>query len=197
MAGRGLFVLLALLTFRCAWGVDVTIASSMSILGLAFQTDGVGSLQRFFSGRPLFGYANYSISLFNYGCSSYRSRLSGGSMRGISGRSLAMVWFLRLWSLSWRSRRCLVGFWVNSILLASAGLSIKWRYSLFRWCRWSSLKKAGGVRSWADWLWLGGGLGRADDARTAGRRFAGWTLFGSIRFLRLIQIKWLGVACSF
>ena len=58
------FVLLALLTFRCAWGADVTIASSdVNLGGLAFRKQmGWDLFSGFFSGRPLFGYANCSIS---------------------------------------------------------------------------------------------------------------------------------------
>ena len=79
----------------------------------------------FFSGRPLFGYANYSISLFNLWVQLIPIHFflewfyAGVLMFG----SLAMVWFLRLWSLRWSASivGALVGFWVNSILLVSAG----------------------------------------------------------------------------
>ena len=104
--GVGLFfVLLALLSLRCAWGADVTIASSdVNLGGLAFRKQmGWDLFSGFFSGRPLFGYTNYSISLFNLlvqlHADSLLSRvvLCGGIVVG----SLAMVWFLRLWSLRW------------------------------------------------------------------------------------------------
>lgn len=123
--GVGLFfVLLAWITFRCAWGSDVTIASSdVNLGGLAFRKQmGWDLFSGFFSGRPLFGYTNYSISLFNFLVQLIPIHLflewfyAGILVVG----SLAMVWFLRLWSLSWSASivGALVGFWVNSILLA-------------------------------------------------------------------------------
>jgi hypothetical protein len=126
--GVGLFfVLLALLTFRCAWGADVTIASSdVNLGGLAFRKQmGWDLFSGFFSGRPLFGYANYSISFFNFLVQliPIQSFLEWFYAGVLMVGSLAMVWFLRLWSLSWWASivGALVGFWVNSILLASAG----------------------------------------------------------------------------
>ena len=126
--GVGLFfVLLAWITFRCAWGADVTIASSdVNLGGLAFRKQmGWDLFSGFFSGRPLFGYTNYSISLFNLLVQfmPIHSFLEWFYAGVVVVGSLAMVWFLRLWSLRWSASiiGALVGFWVNSILLASAG----------------------------------------------------------------------------
>ena len=128
MAGSGaLFLLFSLLTLRCAWGADMTIASSdVNLGGLAFRKQmGWNLFSGFFSGRPLFGYTNYSISFFNLlvqfmPIHSFLEWFYAGVL--VVG-SLAMVWFLRLWSLSWSASivGALVGFWVNSILLVSAG----------------------------------------------------------------------------
>lgn len=130
--GVGLFFGgLAAITFRCAWPADMTIASSdVNLGGLAFRKQmGWDLFSGFFSGRPFFGYANYSISLFNLlvqliPIHSFLEWFYGGVL--VVG-SLAMVWFLRLWSLSWWASMvgALVGFWVNSILLCAAGHAYK------------------------------------------------------------------------
>ena len=106
------FVLLALLTFRCAWGADVTIASSdVNLGGLAFRKQmGWDLFSGFFSGRPLFGYANYSISLFNFLVQliPIHSFLEWFYAGVLMFGSLAMVWFLRIMvaQLAGLYRRC-------------------------------------------------------------------------------------------
>ena len=197
--GVGLFfVLLALLTFRCAWGADVTIASSdVNLGGLAFRKQmGWDLFSGFFSGRPLFGYANYSISLFNLWVQlipihSFLEWFYAGVL--VVG-SLAMVWFLRLWSLSWPASivGALVGFWVNSILLASAGHVYKMEVLAFSMVSLVFIEK--GVRAVSARGQIGYGLlagvsvglmmlEQQDVALLAGLFLAPYA------FLRLIQIK--------
>ena len=197
--GVGLFfVLLALLTLRCAWGADVTIASSdVNIGGLAFRKQmGWDLFSGFFSGRPLFGYANYSISLFNFlvqliPIHAFLEWFYAGVL--VIG-SLAMVWFLRLWSLSWSAAivGALVGFWVNSILLASAGHVYKMEVLAFSMVSLVFIEK--GVRAVSARGQIGYGLlagvsvglmmlEQQDVALLAGLFLAPYA------FLRLIQVK--------
>ena len=197
--GVGLFfVLLALLTFRCAWGAEMTIASSdVNLGGLAFRKQmGWDLFSGFFSGRPLFGYANYSISLFNLWVQliPIHSFLEWFYAGVLMVGSLAMVWFLRLWSLSWPASivGALVGFWVNSILLASAGHVYKMEVLAFSMVSLVFIEK--GVRAVSARGHIGYGLlagvsvglmmlEQQDVALLAGLFLAPYA------FLRLIQVK--------
>ncbi|MFL2876943.1 MAG: hypothetical protein ACJZ86_03740 [Pontiellaceae bacterium] len=197
--GVGLFfVLLALLTFRCAWGADVTIASSdVNLGGLAFRKQmGWDLFSGFFSGRPLFGYANYSISFFNFLVQliPIHSFLEWFYAGVLMFGSLAMVWFLRLWSLRWSASivGALVGFWVNSILLASAGHVYKMEVLAFSMVSLVFIEK--GVRAVSARGQIGYGLlagvsvglmmlEQQDVALLAGLFLAPYA------FLRLIQVK--------
>ncbi len=131
------FGVLAAITFRCAWSADMGFASSdVNLGGLAHRKDmGWNLFSGFFTGRPLFGGANQSISFFNVlaqflPLTSFLELFYGGVL--VVG-SVAMVWFLRLWSLGWVASvaGALVGFWFNSILLASSGHVYKMEVLVF------------------------------------------------------------------
>lgn len=121
------FVVLAAITFRCAWGPNqIFSASDVNIGGLALRKRfGVDLLLGYFNSNPVLGGAFSNYSLFNtlvvlfplhlFADLFYPATLVAGS--------LFMVWFLRIWRRSWIAAVFggLIGFWVNSIMLSASG----------------------------------------------------------------------------
>jgi hypothetical protein len=179
----------------------MTIASSdVNLGGLAFRKQmGWDLFSGFFSGRPFFGYANYSISLFNLlvqliPIHSFLEWFYGGVLEV---GSLAMVWFLRLWSLSWWASMvgALVGFWVNSILLCAAGHVYKLEVLAFSMVSLVFIEKgmrAVSARGQVGYALLTGVsvglmmLEQQDVALLAGLFLAPYAL------LRCVQLRWVG-----
>ena len=125
------FVVLAAITFRCAWGADhVFSASDLNIGRLAFKKSNLpASLTGYFTANQVMGSSGYGFTLFNVLLAALPLVFFANTIYGLIlvGGSLAMVWFLRLWNRSWLASvfGALVSFWVNSVMLASGGHAYK------------------------------------------------------------------------
>ena len=121
------FALLATLTFRCSLPSNLIFESSdVNLGGLAFRKDtGWDLFSGYFNARPLFGNTNYSISLFNVFVQlvPLYQILDLFYPLALFIGSIAMVWYLRIWSIGWIASviGAIIAFWFNSILLASSG----------------------------------------------------------------------------
>ena len=131
------FALLATLTFRCSIPSDMLFSSSdVNIGGLSHRKNaGWDLFSGFFYARTLFGNANYNISFFNLLVQLIPIKYFLDFFYPIILiiGSLAMVWFLRLWSLGWLASilGALISFWFNSILLAASGHVYKMEVLVF------------------------------------------------------------------
>jgi hypothetical protein len=125
------FAVLAILTFRCTWPADhVFSASDLNIGRLAFKKHYLpDSLVGYFSANQVVGVGGSSFTFFNIILSVLPLMVFANMFYGlvlIFG-SISMVWFLRLWNRTWLASvfGAVIAFWVNSIMLASAGHAYK------------------------------------------------------------------------
>ena len=126
------FVVLAAITFRCTWPADhVFSASDLNIGRLGSMKNGIpGGLAGGFSAGPVLGVSGVpSPRLFYLFLGAMPLELFANTFYGIVlvFGSASMIWFLRLWGRSWFASiiGALIGFWFNSILLATGGHAYK------------------------------------------------------------------------
>jgi len=202
------FVVLATITFRCAWGSDRVFASSdLNIGRLAFIKHLLpDSFIGYYRSVELLGISSFGVSLFNVFLSIMPLTLFADAFYGamlVSG-SLALVWFLRMWSRSWPASvfGALISFWVNSIMLAQSGHAYKMEvlvFSVLGLCLIEKAIRAASIRKTAGFSVLAGlsvGIMMIEQQDVA--LFAG-LFVGSYAVFRLIQahgkavLRWLAV----
>lgn len=121
------FLLLAIISFRCVFGPDMVFsASDVNVGGLAHRKNyGMDLFSGYFGVGPVFGSTNYAYSLFNFMVLLVPIHLFSDLFYGfiLCVGSFSMVWFLRIWNRSWAASvfGAIIGFWLNSILLATGG----------------------------------------------------------------------------
>ena len=192
------FALLATLTFRCSLPSNLIFESSdVNLGGLAFRKDtGWDLFSGYFNARPLFGNTNYSISLFNVFVQlvPLYQILDLFYPLALFIGSIAMVWYLRIWSIGWIASviGAIIAFWFNSILLASSGHVYKIEVLVFSVLSLALIEKcvrATSVRNVIGYAFLTGlsvglmMLEQQDVALLAGLFLAPYAIF------RFIQIK--------
>lgn len=202
------FIILAAITFRCAFGADMVFsASDVNIGGLAVRKSRVPDLFfGFISNGPVLGTSGYSLSFFNVLVALLPLELFANSFYGlmlISG-SLALVWFLRLWGRSWLASvfGALVGFWFNSIMLAASGHVYKIEvlvFSVLSLCliekavRADSLKRSIGFATLAG-LTLGIMMIEQQDVALLAGLFVGpYALFRLVQVHEKAAVRWGGI----
>ncbi|MBN2683925.1 MAG: YfhO family protein [Pontiellaceae bacterium] len=202
------FMVLAVITFRCALPADhVFSASDMNIGLLASKKNSLPSaLAGTFRVGPVMGSTGYGISLFNVLLSYIPLLLFADIFYGlfIIVGSLCMIWFLRMWSRSWLASLfgALVAFWVNSITLASSGHAYKVEVLVFSVLALCLIEKA--IRSelfrkcvgWAILAGLAVGImmvEQQDVALLAGLFIGPYTLYRLIQVHRKKLMSWVGV----
>ncbi len=202
------FIVLAAITFRCAWPADhVFSASDMNIGRLALKKHSLpAQLTGVFGSSPVLGGSMYRYMLFNVLTALFPLTVVANGFYGFAlvVGSASMVWFLRMWERSWTASvlGALVAFWFNSIMLAAGGHAYKIEvlvFSVLALCfsekaiRSVSLRKAVGFS-----LFTGIATGimmieQQDVALFAGLFVGSYTLFRLVQVHGKAFARWIAV----
>ena len=202
------FIVLATITFRCAWGADMVFsASDVNLGGLAHRKNaGIDLFFGFFGSNPVLGSTNHSYSLFNILVALMPLHLFSDLFYGtiLVVGSLSLVWFLRLWNRSWLASvfGALVAFWFNSIMLAVGGHVYKMEvlaFSVLSLCFIEKAVRAGSFRKSTGFSLLAGltvgimMIEQQDVALLAGLFVGSYALFRLAQAHRRALLRWVGV----
>lgn len=159
------FIVLAVITFRCVWPADhIFSASDINAGGLAFRK---GHMPEYFTGyfssTTVMGSASHGFRFFELLLVFLPLTVFANVFYGfilILG-SASLIWFLRLWGRSWMAScfGALIGFWFNSIILASTGHAYKMEvlaFSVLGLCLIEKSVRAGSFRKTAGFSLLAG-----------------------------------------
>ncbi len=122
-----LFIVLAIITFRCTWPANHVFAASDLNIGRLAQMKGnmPESFIGGYTGNQLFGNAGFGLSFHRLMLYLMPLELFANAFFGMMLflSSFSLVWFLRIWNRSWMAAvlGALVAFWFNSVMLAAGG----------------------------------------------------------------------------
>ena len=202
------FIVIAAITFRCAWGADMVFsASDVNIGGLAHRKNaGMDLFFGFFGSSPVLGSTNYSYSLFNIFVALIPLHLFSDLFYGtvLATGSLSLVWFLRLWKRSWAASifGALIAFWFNSIMLAAGGHVYKMEvlaFSVLSLCFIEKAIRAVSFRKSTGFSLLAGlavgvmMIEQQDVALLAGLFVGPYALFRLVQAHRFALLRWVCV----
>lgn len=202
------FIVLAAITFRCTWPPDMVFsASDMNIGRLAQMKNNLPeSFIGSYSANQLFGNSGHGITLFKVLLTLMPLEVFANVFYGLMLllSSLSMVWFLRMWNRTWTASvfGALVGFWFNSIMLATAGHVYKMEvlaFSMLGLCFIEKAMRAELLRKAVGWAILAGlAVGimmveQQDVALLAGLFMGSYALFRLIQDHAKAWPRWLAV----